>query len=318
MYQVQKNVKNEGKGSIFHANYILYLYIIRIFAKKMRCFVLRSANVTGRKRANKQQINNERIMKKFYAIALALLMGASANCMAQSKNVYLSTSTKMDFTKVTTQTSSVYLNRILFAGYNTICLPFSVSAADVQSLVGEGVMLEKLVKVENDKLTFLDVTDQGIEAGVPYLIYSPKEQTVKFQTNDLNLCVQPTALTVGGVTMTGKYEPTKEVDLFGIPAQQETDLLQSILIRTVADKTFLPTRCAIIAPQCTEGVPTIVHVTSLNNDATAIEVLKANNAKVSVYGVNGTLVQKNVRINDAMNTLAPGIYVVNGQKFMVK
>lgn len=254
-------------------------------------------------------------MKKFYAIAFALLMGASATVSAQ-KSVYLSTSTKINFDKVTELTSNVYMNRVFFAGYNTICLPFSVSAADVKAAVGEGVMLEKLAKVEGNTLTFLDVTNEGIEAGMPYIIYSPKQQTVKFTSSDLKLARQPKELTIGGVTMTGKYEPTQEMGLFGIPAQQDTDILQSILIRTEADKTFLPTRCGIYYPACS-SVPVISHVTSLN-EATALSVLQANNAKVAIYNTNGALVKKNVRINDAMNTLAPGIYVVNGQKFMVK
>lgn len=260
-------------------------------------------------------------MKKFYAIAFALLMGASTVSAQQKhipvKNVYLSTSTKMNFDRVTEDVTSVYLTRVFYPGYNTICLPFSVSAEDLKSLVGEGVMLEKLAKVDGNILTFLDVTSKGIEAGMPYLIYSPKQQTVKFQTADLKLATLPKALTVGGVTMSGKYEPTQETDLFGIPAQQDTDILQSILVRTEGDKTFLPTRCGISYPSCA-GVPTISHVTSLAADTTPIAKLMETNAKVNVYSIGGQLVKKGVGINDAMSTMAPGIYVVNGQKMMVK
>lgn len=254
-------------------------------------------------------------MKKFYAIAIALLMGASATVSAQ-KTVYLSTTSKMDFKKITETTTSVYTLRTLYAGYNTICLPFSVSSEDLKAIVGEEVMLEKLAKVEGNTLMFLDVTNEGIEAGVPYLIYSPKYFSARFQSNGMELAVEPKPLTISGVTMSGKYEPTQEDGLFGIPAQQDTDILQSILIRTEADKTFLPTRCGITYPGC-KDIPTIAHVTSLS-DATPITKLMSDNAKVSVYTVGGALVKKGIRMNDAMSTLTPGVYVVNGQKFIVK
>lgn len=254
-------------------------------------------------------------MRKFYAIACAILMGASATVSAQ-KTVYLSTSSTMNFAKVTEATTNVYLNRVLYAGYNTICLPFSVSAEDLQTLVGEGVMLEKLAKVEGSTLTFLDVTSDGIEAGMPYLIFSPKQQTVRFQTDKMTLVTEAQVLTIGGASMSGKYAPTQEAGLYGIPAQQDTDILQSILIRTEADKTFLPTRCGFKVSN-PDVAPVIAHVTSLN-EATPLSKLMADNAKVNVYTIGGAAVKKNIRINDAMNSLTPGVYVVNGQKMIVK
>ncbi len=254
-------------------------------------------------------------MKKFYAIALALLMGASATVSAQ-KTVYLSTVSKMDFNKVTELTSSVYLNRQFFAGYNTICLPFSVSADELQTLVGDGVMLEKLAKVQGNNLLFVDVTSEGIEAGMPYLIYCPTTKNVKFQSND-RLTTDPKTLTVSGVSMSGRFEVTQEVGLFGIPAKQDVEILESVLIRTEGDKNFLPTRCGISYPSCTE-TPVIQHVTNLAADATPISQLMANNAKVTIYTVGGQMVQKNVRINDAKSALTPGVYVVNGQKMIIK
>lgn len=254
-------------------------------------------------------------MKKFYAIALALLMGASASVSAQ-KSVYFSTTSKMDFSKVTNLTTTVTVGRTLYAGYNTICLPFNVSATDLKAVVGEEVMLERLAKVSGYNLTFLDVTEEGIEAGMPYLLYSPKTQVASFKTTDTALLQEPKELHIGGVTMVGRYEPTQQMGLYGIPAQQDVEILESVLIRTEADKTFLPTRCGINFPLCS-GTPTISHVTSLS-DATAVSKLMADNAKVTIYTTGGAVVKKGVRINDAMNALTPGVYVVNGQKIIVK
>ena len=257
-------------------------------------------------------------MKKNFTRTLAavILTACSSFAMAQ-KTVTLNTYNAFDFGRITEKTAILNVSRYFFYGYNTICLPFSVSADELKAAVGDGVMLEQLAKVEGNELTFVDVTEKGIEAGMPYIIYSPTKQAVKFTTTDFkNLAVAPKNLTVDGVTMSGHFEPTKENDLYGIPAAQDTEELQSILVKTVSDKTFLPSRCGIKFAGATE-TPTIKHVTSINEE-TAINVLKAQNALVDIYNVAGTLVQKNVRINYAIKTLSHGIYVVNGQKFMVK
>lgn len=254
-------------------------------------------------------------MKKFYAIAMSLLMSASASVYAQ-KTVGFSTTNKLDFTRVTENTTSIYMNRTFYAGYNTICLPFSVSADDLKALCGYDVILEKLVKVEENNLLFADVTEEGISAGMPYLIYSPKTQVVKFQTEDMTLQEDPIVLRVDNATMSGKYEPTTGMGIYGIPAQQNKEILEATLVRTVADKTFLPTRCGITFP-LSQGAPTIKHIGAMS-DETAISKLIAENATVTVYNANGQLVNKSMRINDAKNKLTAGIYVVNGQKFIVK
>ena len=247
--------------------------------------------------------------------AMVMTLGISTAAQAQ-RTITLSTYNEINFSHVNENISGVRMSRQFYAGYNSICLPFSVSASDLKDLMGEGVMLERMTKVEGNVLTFTDVTESGIEAGMPYLIYAPTQKVVTFSTQDMDLVKAPIAVTIGGATMSGNYAPSKEVGLYGIPAQQDTDLLQSILIRTEGDKTFLPTRCGISYPACS-GVPAIMHVTSLA-DVTPISKLMADNAKVTIYSVGGQLVQKNVRINDAKSTLTPGVYVVNGQKMIVK
>ncbi|MBQ0049802.1 MAG: hypothetical protein KBT12_06175 [Bacteroidales bacterium] len=258
-------------------------------------------------------------MKKFFThklIACAAVLAICSSANAQ-RTLTLNTYSSLNFEKITSDVSTVRLTRNLFAGYNTICLPFSVSADELQTIVGEGMMLEKLVKAEKGQLTFLDVTEEGIQAGMPYLIYSPQAKNAIFSTNDLQMTTEPITLQVGEASMSGMYAPTQEMDLFGIPAQQDSDLLQSILIRTVADKTFLPTRCSINYVG-SEETPVILHVTTLDNITTPIAQLKAQNTKVDIYTVGGSLVKAATNMNEAAASLPKGIYVVNGQKFMVK
>lgn len=255
-------------------------------------------------------------MKTITRTLATFVMAVGFSVMASAQSVYLSTYSKMDFSKVKENTATVRISRYFYAGYNTICLPFNVSADNLRQLLGEDVMLEKLVKAESGQLTFLDVTSEGIAAGMPYLIYVPQKVTVTFTTTDLNLVEQPKVLNVGKASMVGNFESARHAHMFGIPAQQDTDLLQSVLIRTEGDRVFLPTRCGIQYQG--NDVPVILHVTAMAGVTTAIKNLQDNNIRVDIYTPNGTLVKKGVSMNDAMNTLKSGVYVVNGMKFMVK
>ena len=57
---------------------------------------------------------------------------------------------------------------------------------------------------------------------------------------------------------------------------------------------------------------------TLADDATAIDIVKSGLAsdKTDVYTVGGTLIKKNVSSVDALEGLAPGVYVVKGKKIV--
>ncbi len=253
-------------------------------------------------------------MKKtllFFAVATIIPVVA----MAQN-NVYLSTSgDAVDFSKIKEQTKSVTLTRYLMEGYNTVCLPFSVSADDLRAAVGQDVQLERLARVEGNKLFFLDVTSEGIEAGVPYLIYSPVRKVALFKTAEKQM-TEPVSLTVDGATMFSSYQKDSPSGVYGIPALQDTDVLQSVLVSVDGDKSFLPTRCGI-SVSCDN--PEICHVTSLSETTTSIDALiDSEDAIVNVYSIDGVLVASEISMSKALNTLPKGIYVAGGQKFIVK
>ena len=109
-----------------------------------------------------------------------LLMAAATICtnafaQNRAKNIYTST-TELNLEVLQNQAQPVVLNRTLFAGYNTICLPMSLSAEQLQA-AAKDVQVERLETIRQEGNTlnmyFLDCTNEGIEAGVPYLIFSP-------------------------------------------------------------------------------------------------------------------------------------------------
>ena len=262
-----------------------------------------------------------------------LLMAAATICtnafaQNRAKNVYTST-TQLNLEVLQNEAQPVVINRTLFAGYNTICLPMSLNAEQLKA-AAKDVQVERLEVIRQEGYTlnmyFLDCTNEGIEAGVPYLIFSPIFQTLHANTqNSMGIStelrsVSKTDGSGNAVTFGSSWETLKVEGRYGIPAQQDANILESILIRTDGDKAFLPTRCGFTWDMQSSTATTleIKHVTSLEDISTSIEKLQATNATVDVYNAQGTLVLSQTNINTAKKTLPQGIYVVKGQKFAIK
>ena len=258
-------------------------------------------------------------------------MAATAFCtqvFAQQrvKNVYTSSPT-LNVSALQDEQSPARLCRTLFAGYNSICLPVSMNAEQLQE-AAPGTQVEKLAAVKQEGNTlnmyFLDCTAEGIEAGQPYLIFSPKLQTLRTST-ECSVSTELKHVTMSDnegnqVTFGSSWESLKVEGRYGIPAQQDTYVLESILVRTDGDKVFLPTRCGFTwdSQSATATELAIKHVTSLSGMTTDIESLEAEGSNVDVYDISGTLVKSKTNINDALKSLPTGMYIIGGQKVAVK
>lgn len=262
-----------------------------------------------------------------------LLMAAATICtntFAQNrvKNIYTS-ATELNLEVLKDQAQPVTINRTLFAGYNTICMPMNLSAEQLQA-AAKDVQVERLEKIKQDGNTlnmyFLDCTKEGIQAGVPYLIFSPTQQNMHVSTlaaNGVSTELKSICKTDGNgnsVTFGSAYETLKVEGRYGIPAQQDAFMLESVLIKTDADKAFLPTRCGFTwDEQASDAeVLEIKHVTSLDDIETSIDKLQTEGTVVDIYNAAGTLVKAQTTISAAKQSLPQGIYVVKGQKFAVK
>lgn len=261
-----------------------------------------------------------------------LLMAAATLCtnafgQTRSKNIYTS-STTLNLEVLQNQAQPVTLNRTLFAGYNTICLPMNLSGEQLKAAAND-VQIERLAAIRQEGSTlsmyFLDCTNEGITAGVPYLIFSPTMQTLHANTLEASgVSTELRNVTLSDnagntVTFGSAWETLKVDGRYGIPAQQDAYLLESVLVRTEGDKAFLPTRCGFTWDEQanTATALEIKHVTSLDDMATSIEKLEASGTVVDIYNTQGTLVGQ-TSIEAARQTLPQGIYVVKGHKFAVK
>lgn len=249
---------------------------------------------------------------------IALL--ASAICLTASAQVkYVSTNTtKLNVEQLQDQSKAAQVSRYFFAGYNTLCLPMSMSAEQL-SEAAPGVTIERLTAIGQEgnvlNLYFTDCTASGIEAGVPYLVYSPKEQTLRFKNTDaMTLSTELKAVRMidgqgNQVTFSSSWEAMTKEGRYGIPAQQNVYPLESVLVRTEGDKTFLPTRCGFSWDEqsSTANELQIKHVAL--SEATAITGIEVEKTTGEAYDLNGRKMSGQMK---------KGIYVIDGEKRVVK
>lgn len=266
---------------------------------------------------------------KHLVLALTAAVAMSTTAVAQNKvkNLYASSSSLKVEQLVNTE-QTVQLNRYLFAGYNTICVPMSVEASVLNQAE---VRIERLAGLQQEGntlyLCFVDCTNEGIQAGLPYLIYSPKAQYLRMKNTDAqNFQTEAGVIRMSDtegnqVSFSSSWESKQKDGLYGIPAQQNTAILQSILIRTEADKTFLPTRCGFTWEQqsATANDLKIKHLASIAElGTTGIKQLSSKDGVVDIYDLKGNSVMKQVKAADALKSLKRGVYVIGGEKVVVQ
>ena len=258
-------------------------------------------------------------MKKLTLTLIAVAVCAAAS--AQMKVKYLSTNTnKFQVEQLSVDGQDVQISRTLYAGYNSICLPIGLTAEGLQN-AAPGARVERLAGLRQEgstlSLFFVDCTADGTEAGVPYLIYSPKTQIMRARVADAkNIDTEVHNITLAdgkgnSITFGSSWECINGSDQrFGIPAKQDVEVLESVLIRTDASKMFLPTRCGVEWTQqsVTATNLDIRHYASANTLPTGIAAVSTNQAEKHAYDLSGR------------RTVAPhkGIYVVDGKKTAIK
>ena len=257
---------------------------------------------------------------KHLLLATMVSMALSSTAFAQNKvkNIYAS-STKLDIEQMQSSEQTVQLNRYFFAGYNTLCLPFSLTADQV-SLAAKDLKVERLAGIRQEGTTlnlyFVDCTAEGIQAGVPYLIYSPTAQYLRVKNTDvLNFDPELKVIRMTDdkgniVTFGSSWESIEKMGRYGIPAKQDVTPLESVLIRTEADKAFLPTRCGFtwVQQAASANDLKIQHAAS-KGEVTAILGINQNKATGSdYYDLQG----------HKSSTNAKGIRIQNGKKTIMK
>lgn len=222
---------------------------------------------------------------------------------------------KADYTRPTFSANIPYvdvtLKRTLYADeWNTLCLPFPLSASQIAKTWGEGTQIAEFVSKSETKAYF-DYCYE-IEAGKPCLICPERieeTQVYKFAGIDTNTWAESDSpeQIVGDIKFVGFYSPTLVKK--GSYAFGDVNKLYHLDIDMQANGY----RCYLeditgTGRKLTWGFND--NTTDIDGTFVAPQAPKVGN----IYTVNGQLVRR----NSTAAGLAPGVYIMNGIKLIVK
>ena len=213
---------------------------------------------------------------------------------------------------------SISLNRKLVKGvWNTICLPFDVSAAQAKSAFGADVRIAALdAESKGNTLMFDNKTAEGIKASMPYLIM-PSEVKADDKYDFYNVSIKPenttpaaTVSTSNGFAFKGIYN---KVDI-----TQDINNSKSYAAFLGANNTLFKAKSGTT----TKGFRAYFAIP--NSTATsALRVVVDGNA-TSIKNINCGVVESDDAVYNLQGqrvdarSLIPGLYIKAGKKFVVR
>ena len=203
--------------------------------------------------------------------------------------------------------------------WNTICLPFSMSAEDLKAHFGDGVKLETLSGATIDAsgaLTLSFASSAELAAGTPYLIkpsaVSNNNNTYLIESRPLErMFANPTTSTVNGgkVNMNGNYD---KMTLTGDKGGYEQYFLQNDKFYHIVPSNPLTAkgfRCYFtVSDGVTVNKAMVRHDDNSTTAINVVEVGTSADGSKKIYDLQGI----------EYNGMPKGIYIKNGKKYCTK
>ncbi len=205
---------------------------------------------------------------------------------------------------------NIRFTRPLKNGWNSICLPFNMSAFDFEN--STDTKLQALASYDGEVLNFEEV--ENLEANVPYLVYITGDNTEDGMFHGFNIgtevfAAEPQAQCRGGFCFQGNYTPSFPMrNRYGVADYGA----KGQFIQKGGETSTLPATGAYFTAS---GKPASVklnlggEVTSINSNG----VITSDSASAPVFDLKGVRVS-----NGSLEGLPKGLYIQGGKKVYVK
>lgn len=215
-----------------------------------------------------------------------------------------------DVTAIEPGMKNIRFTRPLKNGWNSICLPFNMSAFDFEN--STDTKLQALASYDGEVLNFEEV--ENLEANVPYLVYITGDNSedgmfLGFNIGTEVFAAEPQAQCRGGFCFQGNYTPSFAMrNRYGVADHGA----EGQFIQKGGEKSTLPATGAYFTAS---GKPASVKL-NLGGEVTGIDsngVIISDSASAPVFDLKG------VRVSDgSLEGLPKGLYIQGGKKVYVK
>lgn len=205
---------------------------------------------------------------------------------------------------------NIRFTRPLKNGWNSICLPFNMSAFDFEN--STDTKLQALASYDGEVLNFEEV--ENLEANVPYLVYITGDNSedgmfLGFNIGTEVFAAEPQAQCRGGFCFQGNYTPSFAMrNRYGVADHGA----EGQFIQKGGEKSTLPATGAYFTAS---GKPASVKL-NLGGEVTGINsngVIISDSASAPVFDLKGVRVS-----NGSLEGLPKGLYIQGGKKVYVK
>lgn len=215
-----------------------------------------------------------------------------------------------DVTAIEPGMKNIRFTRPLKKGWNSICLPFNMSAFDFEN--STDTKLQALASYDGEVLNFEEV--ENLEANVPYLVYITGDNTEDGMFHGFNIgtevfAADPQAQCRGGFCFQGNYTPSFAMrNRYGVADYGA----EGQFIQKGGETSTLPATGAYFTAS---GKPASVKL-NLGGEVTGIDsngVIISDSTSAPVFDLKGVRVS-----NGSLEGLPKGLYIQGGKKVYVK
>lgn len=205
---------------------------------------------------------------------------------------------------------NIRFTRPLKKGWNSICLPFNMSAFDFEN--STDTKLQALASYDGEVLNFEEV--ENLEANVPYLVYITGDNQEDGMFHGFNIgtevfAAEPQAQCRGGFCFQGNYTPSFVMrNRYGVADHGA----EGQFIQKGGETSTLPATGAYFTAS---GKPASVKL-NLGGEVTGIDsngVIISDSTSAPVFDLKGVRVS-----NGSLEGLPKGLYIQGGKKVYVK
>lgn len=197
--------------------------------------------------------------------------------------------------------------------WNTICLPFAVSASDIEGQFSEVKELSSItVNGENVSMKFADAS--AMTAGKPYLVKTEEDDVTTVTATNVAISASPTvsntAVTDEGENYTVTYVGTFSGASLNAANNANAWVVSNSLLYNVNSNVSVGAYRGYFTVDAVEGEVKGLNL-GFDDLETAIEAIDNGDSKMdsdAIYNLAGQRVQKATK----------GLYIINGKKVMVK